>query len=262
MTRAHLQALPLLLALGLSSAMARVESPVTAEAQDASTHIPEGVARSPQAEPARQALKAVLEGPDFEHKKTTRQLRFKYDWFKDWKWEKDKSQKTNSPLPFVDILGNMVGFIVGHALWLLALAVILAAVWYRRKWLPLLQRLGLRIQQPSPAVAEVTESDEPVLAPLPDDILSAAEREWQRGDRRSAFSLLYRGAVQSLQLPVPATEQENLRQVRQQQTPEVIDSFTQITRAWLDTAWAGHAPDSFNRLTDAYRRHFQRRTGP
>lgn len=260
MTRAHLQALPLLLALGLSTAMASIESPVTAEAQDASTHIPEGVARSPQAEPSRQTLKAVLEGPDFEHQETTRQLRFKYDWFKDW--FKEKPKKPGTSLPFIDALGNAVGFVVGHALWLLALAVILAAVWYRRKWLPLLQRLGLRIQQPSPAVADVTESDEPVLAPLPDDILIAAEREWQRGDRRSAFSLLYRGAVQSLQLPVPATEQENLRQVRQQQTPEVIDSFTQITRAWLDTAWAGHAPDSFNRLTDAYRRHFQRRTGP
>lgn len=262
MHRTCLLALPLLLVLSLSTAMASVESPVTTEAQVSSTHIPEGVGRSPQAETARQALKSVLTGPEFEHQETTHQLRFKYDWFKDWKWNKDKSKNADAPPAFMGMLGDLVGFVVGHALWLLALAVILAAVWYRRKWLPLLQYIGLRIQQPSPAVAEVTESDEPVLAPLPDDILSAAEREWQRGDRRSAFSLLYRGAVQSLQLPVPATEQENLRQVRQQQTPEVIDSFTQITRAWLDTAWAGHAPDSFNRLTEAYRRHFQRRTGP
>lgn len=259
MHQTRLLALPVLLVLCLATAMAAVESPVTEE-QAESTHIPPGVARSPQAEPARQALKSVLAGPDFEHQQTTRQLRFKHDWFKDW--FKEKPKKPDDPLPFIEALGNAVGFVVGHALWLLALAVILAAVWYRRKWLPLLQRLGLRIQQPSPTVADVSESDEPVLAPLPDDILSAAEREWQRGDRRSAFSLLYRGAVQSLQLPPPATEQENLRQVRQQQTPEVIDSFTQITRAWLDTAWAGHAPDSFNRLTEAYRRHFQRRAGP
>ena len=64
MHQTRLLALPVLLALCLATAMAAVESPVTEE-QAESTHIPPGVARSPQAEPARQALKSVLAGPFF-----------------------------------------------------------------------------------------------------------------------------------------------------------------------------------------------------
>lgn len=215
----------------------------------------DGLAHAPDAAPAAVDIKAVMDGPDFSHRETVQELKFRHDWFKDWKSEPEK-KKTASAGPWLKRLGDFFVWIFSHALVILALIVLVLAYRYRQRWLGLLRRSPANAAI-EPFVARIDEAPEDSL-PLPDDIVQAAEQAWQTGSRRQALSLLYRGAAASLGLPPAATESENLALVRRHQTVEVNEAFSELVRAWQALAWAHQEPSDLTPLSNTYRRHFRR----
>lgn len=224
--------------------------------ETAAPHIPPGAVHAPEAATAAEKLRAVLNGPDFAHREETRQLRLRNEWLRKLFSPKKEADPDPSTGTWLKAFGEIFVWLVHHALWLLALLVLILAFRYRRRWLALLDRLPRPVDAASPAV--IREDRESFAQPLPDDVAAAAEACWRNGQSRQALSLLYRGAVAALALPAPATESENLRLVRSAQTPEMVEAFTRIVRAWQALAWAHQPPGSFEALAETYRRHFRR----
>lgn len=91
---------------------------------------------------------------------------------------------------------------------------------------------------------------------LPDDIRGAALQALDNGDVRLALSLLYRASLSHLlaQLDCPldagSTENECLRALRSNSNANTdqITYLTQLTRAWISTAWA-HRPSQQQEVT-------------
>jgi hypothetical protein len=251
----------LLLSLGLwlspSAAFATQEVVGT---ETAASHLPPGAVHAPDAAVAAEKLRAVLDGPDFARREESWQLRFRHDWLRDWFSRKQDASTDPAKGALFSAFGELFVWMVNHALWLLALLVLILAYRYRRRWLGLLQRLPRATADVPQAV--IREDRESVAQPLPDDVAAAAEVCWRNGQPRQALSLLYRGAVAALALPAPATERENLRLVRAAQTPEMVEAFTRIARAWQALAWAHQPPGSFEALLETYRRYFRQGGAP
>jgi hypothetical protein len=85
-------------------------------------------------------------------------------------------------------------------------------------------------------------------ASLPPDVVAAARACWQRGERITALSLLYRGALVrlcergALEIPESATEHECLHMVRRSQSSDAADAFDALTGSWVRTRYAHEPP--------------------
>lgn len=236
-------------------------APVLAGDAPADSPIAGNAVRPDWAPSIHQQMQTVMNGPDFAQREEKQRLRFRQDWLNDWFNQKESATPDNSPPGWLESASRVFAALVRHSLWLAALIILVLALHYRHKWLPLLQGRTIGRPAAAPRAADILE-DMDFRAPLPDDILAAAAAYWQQGQARPALSLLYRGAVLSLQLPDNATEGENLRLVRQRHNPDIVEAFTGITRAWQAMAWAGRVPARPDSLMESYRRHFRVRTGP
>jgi len=83
---------------------------------------------------------------------------------------------------------------------------------------------------------------------LPADILAAARGLWQSGDTRGALSLLYRGSVAwlvnvaRLGIRESDTEGDCLRHAGTLPNAAAVGYFSDLTEAWIGTAYASHYP--------------------
>lgn len=236
-------------------------APVSAVSAE-SAEVPDGHHRAAYADAAREDLARVLEGPDFNHRENTLTPHFRYH----WRWPGDDAKPTHDALsPWWKKPAEFVGFLFGKLLWIL-LAVLLILVWrYRQRWLPLLGEMADSLRRRPDAVVRYADPTPEDFAPLPDDIAEAAEQALAAGDPRRALSLLYRGALVTLEArgmpsaPDSATEQDNLRRVRGWANESVRAAFENLVRAWLSVAYAGRPPAGLNSLVTEYRQVFSRR---
>lgn len=210
---------------------------------------------------AQREIRQVLAGSDFNHHETTLSPHWRYDWH--WPWEHEPEKTDPGDSDWLRALARFFGFIFGHILWL-ALGVLLIVAWrYRQRWLPLLGSTYRRMTLARPAAkVRITTLDETTID-LPDDITEAAEAARRQGDARLALSLLYRGALATLQrrglaTHDGATEQENLRRVTAWNDNRPDPTFTQLVRAWQAAAYADRPPaeEVIAALIESYRQHF------
>lgn len=102
---------------------------------------------------------------------------------------------------------------------------------------------------------------------LPDDIAGAARTLLQRGERRAALSLLYRGALSRLvhdhaiAIRAASTEGECLQLARHALPPGGSAYFEQLVRAWQTEVYAGRSAEasSLEALCLHFDAHFEAR---
>ncbi|MBT9569482.1 MAG: DUF4129 domain-containing protein [Thiobacillus sp.] len=211
---------------------------------------------------ARAPLKAriaeILEQPDLRTKES--KLQWKYvgkrsdqsDKTPDWAWLKSLR----------DWMPGVALFLEG----LLWVVVALAVIWLvvnRKRWLGL---LGYRGASEPIVPAKTLFGLDIQPQSLPDEVATEAWRLWQSGQPRAALSLLYRGALadwvthRHIEVGVHATEGECLRLCRAVASPETGHYFSQLTRAWQHTAYAGRHPsaDDMQQLCRQWDAHFRR----
>ena len=214
--------------------------------------------RPSYADPAAEAIAAVLDSEEFKRTQTVSGFRFKDD-------GSDEPPPSETPAwlqGLFDIVGHIGSVSAGFGellLWLLALTVVALLVIYRRHWVGYIGGLRGRVSKP-PAAAQ-THSALTAAAPLPADIGATALRLWQAGDKAQALSLLYRGALEGLErryrvvLVAGATEAEILRATTGE-APPLREYLAGLLAAWQALAYAHRPPAQIDHLVEGYRRHF------
>lgn len=195
--------------------------------------------------PGRSAVRAATErlraDPNLPGVKTEKSLRFK---------DPHEAPAEKNPEARGDLawLRNLIAFVTESARALVwaagALAVALLAVGARR-WVQV-RGIGSR-HRLLPMPSHVGQLD---IRPesLPDDIGMSAADLWQRGQKRPALSLLYRGALSRLvhlhAVPVcsGSTEGESLALVRERLAIEPFKWFERLVAAWQMAAYGGRLP--------------------
>lgn len=262
------RALPFLLLSSLGVAGAPPLPPPAASPADAAASapaVPEGAsatsprasaeAAPPWAERLRKDADAVLKGEDFRRVERSRGLVMR-DWLR--RWLQDDDQPSSS-MPFDFSFAGIAAVLK----WLLVALLAVGVAWLLwRGWQWLSPRVGERASRdtftPLEARSLALSREE-----LPDRVSSAARAAWHQGDPVLALSLLYRGAVRTLEdtyaidLPESATEGECLRLARRTGKAVVGEAFAPIVRAWMALAYARQAPGDFERLATLYARHFE-----
>ena len=157
------------------------------------------------------------------------------------------------------ILGGVFGVIMEVIFWV-AMAALLVYFVYRIATLVEIQALkpaprAQRTDKPSVYVDE--------LSRLPQDILRAASRAWQANDARSAYSLLYLGAIRYLRdeleckIGKDQTEAECVRRTNHL-AADLHRAFKDITSNWQRVAYAGGEVQQtqFDETVERFRRFF------
>jgi hypothetical protein len=208
----------------------------------------------------RADAKAVLKGEDFHRVEESRSLVMR-EWLRRW-LQDDEKKKPDQPMDY-----SFLATLAQVLKWLVIVLLTVALGWLLwRGW----QWLAPQVGQQRAATGNYTAQEAQSLAlsreALPEGVSSAARAAWQRGDHVLALSLLYRGAVRTLEdryairLPDSATEGECLRLARRSGKAVVGEGFAPIVRAWMALAYASQAPDDFDALAALYARHFETRT--
>jgi len=146
----------------------------------------------------------------------------------------------------LDAIGAALSVVFEFALWIAAAAILLLLALTARYWLPLLGVERRRRYSPERVVLADGEISHDTL---PDDIPAAARQLWERGERRRAMSLLFRGSVfaavvdHGVRLPDSATEGDCLGAVRRQAGGGYADYFGRVVHAWVRCAYGAKAPD-------------------
>ncbi|MDR2881547.1 MAG: hypothetical protein LBV29_06570 [Azoarcus sp.] len=217
--------------------------PVSAQTPDA-PHAPNRPVLAPNhARPAyvtqaRETIDAVLAEPEFDRTRITKVP----------KPRKPSSARKDAKLFDIDLtrlhgIGRLISQAGEIILWLLAFGLIVLLVIRAKHWLPFLDWRRSSANPLPPAQSSVLE----IVAALPEDIATAAERCWKEGRKEEALSLLYRGAIKLLtahhrvDLPQGATEEE-VRLLVGNAMPSFKDDFGNIARAWLRLAYAHRPP--------------------
>lgn len=84
---------------------------------------------------------------------------------------------------------------------------------------------------------------------LPDDVVAAARKAWRDGDSHLGLSLLYRGAIvwfvhrDALPIEESDTEGDCLRRVETVASSEYAPYFSDLTGAWVNTAYGEKEPE-------------------
>ena len=201
---------------------------------------------------AREEIQAVLKSPEFsQHKDETR-----------WHYigaNKPEKGKDTGIAPIWFYLSALFGKVAEFGLWIAAVALLLAALFALRRFVP------------EPRLRDVTRYRPPDalfgfdLAPelLPDDIAGAAAEMARNGQLREALSLLYRGALSALvhrhqlQLASGDTEEDCSRAVSRALPASAI-YFTRLVGAWQSIAYAARTLDApgVQQLCEEWRSHF------
>jgi hypothetical protein len=213
--------LALLVATGAATAQPADEAPTRAQVEE--------------------AVRRARAHPDLAGKRTEMHLRVRPSEQK----EQRKADPGSSPLRWLADLVRWANDAARILMWTLgALAVALVLVGVRR-WI--LVRGGLLAPARPTPPSHVQNLD---IRPesLPSDIGQAAAQLWQRGERRPALSLLYRGALSRLVhgegLPIRAAHTEGecvqLAQARLPAPPAAF--FARLVGAWQLAVYAGRMP--------------------
>ena len=186
-----------------------------------------------------EAVKRAREHPDLAGKRREMQLHLR---------PSEQKPRKDEPQPQLRWLADLARWIsdAGRVLvWLLgALAVALVLVGLRR-WI---QVRGGFVAPARPTLPSHVQNLDIRPESLPPDIGQVAAQLWQRGERRAALSLLYRGALSRLVhgqgLPIRAAHTEGecvqLAQARLPALPAAF--FARLVAAWQLAVYAGRMP--------------------
>ena len=200
------------------------------------------------------AIEEVRDLPDFNQIKTIK-LPVILSRLREWLSSDEDEEDENGD----SLLGGILGSIIEVVFWIAMAALILYFV-YRIATLVEIEALKPR-QRKQPTNKPGVYIDE--LSRLPSDILSAAVRAWQAEDVRSAYSLLYLGAIRYLRNELDCkigndqTEAECLRRTKHL-AADLHGAFRDITLNWQRVAYAGGVvPQSqFEETTATFQRFF------
>jgi len=211
---------------------------------------------SPTPQQVQDAVEAVYRDPDLNGLQADRVLRFK----------SDDEPETRNP-DSMRWLRDFVRWFSEAGRWLiwLALAVLLTLVLLRlRRWMAVAgdATAGRALALPS----HVRDLD---IRPesLPDDVPAAVRELWQRGEARTALSLLYRGALSRLvhehAVPVQAasTEGECVELAARHLAPAGGSYFADLVALWQAAVYGARTPDAAAvlALCDGFDAHLPRR---
>lgn len=206
------------------------------------------VSQTEASEQAREEIRTILESPPFViEKEVTR-----------WEWKSEGSQEAKAPENW-GWLESLLRWIDRWNLgWLFQLVEVL--IWAGAGLLIWLVVRAVLKNPPSLAFAsggKKKQSAGPQVImgmsisadSLPDDIDSAVVQAFEQGNARLAVSLIYRHVLNLLvdihRLPVESwyTELECVEAVKSQQDLSVTAPFDELTRIWLQLAYAHRQPD-------------------
>lgn len=204
-------------------------------------------AAAPAEPPSRQQVQSAADrvrvNPNLPGSKNEKTLRFKNQ---DKKPEKDKKKDSDSFGWLQDLLTKVSegARLLVWALGALALAWLVLRI---RRWVQV--RAGGGRHRMAPLPSHIGSLD---IRPesLPDDVGAAVAALWQRGQRRPALSLLYRGALSRLvhlhAVPIrsASTEGECMTLSAGRLAPASLEFFTQLVAAWQLAAYGGRLPDT------------------
>jgi len=195
--------------------------------------------------PARQEVQAaaarVAKEPDLATKVTEKTLRLK-------RIDPEPEKNSSSPrlewlvalLQWLSETGRLLMWVAG------ALAVALLAVGLRRWIKARADAAGPRRDMLPSHVQSLDIRPES----LPDQVGQAAAALWQRGDHRTALSLLYRGALSRLvhdhavEIRAASTEGECVALAARRLDAVRGGFFTRLVRAWQLAVYGGRLPDA------------------
>ena len=192
---------------------------------------------------AKQYITEILQQPAFQTKQTECH----------WDYQESTSSQPTPSQPqrhAVEIDMNWIGTIAQLfkiLLWIFLGVIILLFFFYGSRWL---EQLKPRRISPKPTYTptpRLLDKNQPIIG-LPPNIPQHAWTLWQTGENQAALSLLYRGALSvlntrdGLTIQESATENECLRFVNQQQSPELTDYFFQLIQNWQQIAYAHRLP--------------------
>jgi hypothetical protein len=187
-----------------------------------------------------------------------------------WPWLEELQDSDDDPLSCApdssDVAhgssGPSLARTIELLLWLVVgLVVALLGVWLKRQ---LLSPRWQGMAAADPVLPDLILGHDALPDKLPDDIPEAAWRLWETGDHARSLGMLYAGALvdlvtrHGLDIPRGATEGDCVDAVQARQGGTVAAYFAQLTRAWLQTAYAHRAPsaDQFRALVDGWPEHF------
>ncbi len=238
-------------AKGISGVMGMVLAAVLGVAllsPPASSPVNAAEVQSAESEQARDEIRTILESPPFViEKEVTR-----------WEWKSEDTQE-NPTAENWGWLERLLSWIDRWNLgWLFKLVEVL--IWVGAGLLIWLVVRAVLKNPPSLAFARERDKKQaagpqvimgmPISAEsLPEDIDSAVLKAFEQGNARLAVSLIYRHVLNLLvdihRLPVESwyTELECAEAVKSHQGPSITAPFDELTRIWLQLAYAHRQPD-------------------
>jgi hypothetical protein len=204
-----------------------------------------------------EVIQAVLADPDFGG------TEIRTEWH--WPWLEDFLEADDEPQLPSDTgwLGEFLAAGGQFLMWVLAAVLVaVAAVLVVRQ----IQSGAWR--RPKPATVSLPDlafGHTALPETLPEDVPAAAWALWETGEHALALGMLYAGAIHDLvlrrgvQIPRAATEGICLRAVRAHTGGELAGYFAELTRAWLQSAYAHRPPeqDVVRGLCGRWSLHFQ-----
>ncbi len=145
-------------------------------------------------------------------------------------------------------LAEFLATIFKALIWVFVILAILFIILYREKWLWLFTGKKKTIKEHE--TPEQLFGMEITPESLPTDIASAARNEVQKGNIRSALSLLYRGSLMVLvsqhqvKLHSSQTEGEVITTAAKSLTKNQVNYLQQLTQEWVQTAYANRLSDT------------------
>jgi hypothetical protein len=215
---------------------------------------PLGEYRELNRDSAQEAIKHVMQQPEFSRKETRRQI----------KWEKDEDEPDwEFWKKLLDSLSDFKGFVAAASLlevmlWLAVFALVVFVIYRYRHWLA---AQFVRVKtQPRPREKPVTMFGMDVTREsLPENISQSALGLLHTGDVRAALALLYRASLfQLIQYGVDVhdgnTESECVNLMRDHLetvtrsnkntfSAAQVDYFSQLTRVWQQLAYGHMNPE-------------------
>lgn len=220
------------------------------------THAQPAYAAGADEKSAREEIQAVLMSPEFsQHKDVTR-----------WHYIGENRRNKKQGTGFLELwryLSALFGRIAEFGLWIAAGILLLAALYYLRRFVPEPRLRDAARYRPPDALFGFDITPES----LPEDIPGAAAEMARRGQLREALSLLYRGALSALahhhQLPLgPGDTEGDCSRAVSRALPERADYFARLVGAWQATAYAARTANAgdVQRLCEEWRPQFSAAT--
>lgn len=207
-------------------------------------------AAAPAEPPSRQQVQSAADrvraDPNLPGSKSEKTLRFKSQDKEKEKAQDNKKKDTDSLRWLKDLVTQVSegARLLVWALGALALAWLVVRI---RRWVQVRARGDRHRMAPLPSHIGSLDIRP---ASLPDDVGAAVAGLWQRGQRRPALSLLYRGALSRLvhlhAVPIrsASTEGECITLSTGRLAPASMGFLAQLVAAWQLAAYGGHLPST------------------